>query len=254
VRASGDVRLREAGIVIRPHPERAAEWRGIDWSNLGPMVITGGNPVTDRAKADYFDTLFYSTAVVGLVTSAFLEAAIVGRPVLSVTPPEFHEHQGGMLHFRYLLEVEQGLLTVARSLPEHVNQLQEIIAGDTSYQARQAAFLTAFVRPRGLQVAATAVFADAVEGMATLPHAVAAARTEPPAWQRAFARWVVRSGQRGVLEPWLRDARETEERRSRDAALRENRREHRLKWRRHRRRKLMTRMQWEWKRVRNLVR
>ena len=49
-----------------------------------PRRCGGRNPLTADAKADYFDALAHSTAVIGLVTSAFLEAAIVGAPVTSV--------------------------------------------------------------------------------------------------------------------------------------------------------------------------
>ena len=44
---------------------------------------------------------------------AFLEAAIIGRPVLTLQLPAYRMHQDGMLHFRYLLNVEGGLLHTA---------------------------------------------------------------------------------------------------------------------------------------------
>ncbi len=76
--------------------------------------FTGAIPIDADAKADYFDSLYYSGAVVGLCTTAFLEAAIVGRPVLTLQLPEYRMHQDGMVHFRYLLDVEGGLLHTAR--------------------------------------------------------------------------------------------------------------------------------------------
>ena len=78
-------------------------------------------PQPDRRATpsdDYFDSLYYSSAVVGLVTSAFLEAAIVGRPVLTFTLPEYRMHQEEMIHFRYLLTVEGGLLHTAPDLDD----------------------------------------------------------------------------------------------------------------------------------------
>lgn len=251
IRRDADARVRNAAILIRPHPERRKEWAETDWSALGPIAITGQNPVSAEAKASYYDALHYSSAVVGLVTSAFLEAAIAGRPVLTVMLPEFRIHQEGMLHFRYLLEVEGGLLSVARTMDEHVEQLKAVIGGDRSWEARQQRFLQAFVRPRGLDVPATPVFADEVEALAragtvAVPDAV-------PAWQRALARRVVASADRGLLQPLLRDVREQAERRARDQAVFRHRRELRDKWRQHRRRKFMMRVQWKLKRVRDLV-
>ena len=39
----------------------------------------------------------------GVNTSAMIEAAILGRPVLSVLAPEFAATQEGTVHFHYLL-------------------------------------------------------------------------------------------------------------------------------------------------------
>jgi hypothetical protein len=251
LRGSRDPRVREAAVVIRPHPERLREWEHIEWSDCGPVRIAGQNPVSASAKADYFDTLSHSLVVVGLVTSAFLEAAIARRPVLTITPPELRHHQEGMLHFRYLLEVEDGLLTVARTLEEHVTQIERIANGDQEWIDRQKRFLEAFVRPAGLDQPATPLFADAVEALAAVrPEGLA----EVPSWQRGIARWVVSSTETGLLKGLAADAREHAEQQKRDRAVDEHRREHRAKWRRHRRRKLLTQMQWTLKRVRDRVR
>ena len=49
--------------------------------------------------------MYYSAAVVGLNTSAFIEAAVVGKPVLTITLPEISTfNQEGTLHFRYLAD------------------------------------------------------------------------------------------------------------------------------------------------------
>ena len=112
IRRSADPRLRNAGILVRPHPERMEEWEGVSLERFGNAVLYGRNPVSPDAQADYFDSLYHSHAVVGLVTSAFLEAAIVGRPVYTLLLPEFEMYQEGVQHFRYLIEVEGGLLKV----------------------------------------------------------------------------------------------------------------------------------------------
>jgi hypothetical protein len=252
LRTSGNAALRDAGILIRPHPERRGEWENFDVSNLGPVVVAGQYPVTVSAKADYFDALCHSAAVVGVVTSAFLEAAIAGRPVLTIMPPEFRAHQEGMLHFRYLLEVEGGLLTVARTFDEHVRQLERIVAGDRSFEGRQQRFLEAFVRPRGIGTPATPAFVEAVEALGALRPAPAV--DEAAAWQKALAARIVRSAAGGWLRPAMLDAREAAELGRRDDAVRLHRRQYRDKWRRHRREKLVARMQWAWKRARGVVR
>ncbi len=222
IRGSRDERLRGAGILIRPHPERRAEWAEFDSTDLGPLVVAGRNPVTPGAKADYFDAVCASDAVVGLVTSAFLEAAIAGRPVLTITPPEMRIHQEGMLHFRYLLEVEDGLLDVAPTIDAHVAQLERILAGDRTWVERQTTFLRAFVRPRGLDVAATPIFVDAVEALAVV-------QTQPvadhaPALARALCRAVCRASTAVVGHALMMSATEADEERRRRESIRNHRR------------------------------
>lgn len=250
VRQSDDAAVRTAAVLVRPHPERRAEWEHETLDGLGPVVVAGRNPVNASAKADYFDALFHSSAVIGLVTSAFLEAAIVGRPVLTVLPDEMRPHQSGMLHFRYLLEVEGGLLMTSRTLAEHVAQLADIVSGRLAVASRQERFLRAFVRPAGLDTAATPIFVERVEAMAS--RAAAPAPAAASAWKRALARRVVAASDRAPLKGWLLDAREHEEVRRRDGLVGAHRREHRAKWRAHRRRKLADRIQWKIKRVRDL--
>ena len=166
LRASSDPVLRTAGVLVRPHPERVREWVGLSLDGLENVAMNGRNPIDAEAKADYFDSLYYSSAVVGLCTTVFLEAAIIGRPVLTLQLPAYRMHQDGMLHFRYLLNVEGGLLHTSPDVPSHVAQLAAMMKGDGTRDERNRRFITAFVRPQGLDVPATPGFAGAVEQIA----------------------------------------------------------------------------------------
>jgi hypothetical protein len=173
VRGSGDPRLREAGILIRPHPKRGKEWEAVDLSAQPNVTVhppAGRMPVTADAKADYFDALYHSAAVVGLNTSALIEAGIVGRPVHTLMNTEFASSQDGTLHFEYLMKVGGGLLRVAHDLEEHLSQLSRALADEAGRSVRPTAFLEAFIRPHGIDVAASPVFADAVESVARRPR------------------------------------------------------------------------------------
>jgi hypothetical protein len=163
LRRSADPRLREMGVLVRPHPERLKEWAGVSLDRFENVAFYGRNPIDADAKDDYFDSLYYSRAVIGLVTSAFLEAAIVGRPVLTFTLPEYRMHQEEMIHFRYLMNVEGGLLRMAADLDEHFRQLSEAVALDGARDERNRRFLRAFIRPEGLERPATPAFVDALE-------------------------------------------------------------------------------------------
>ena len=167
LRASADPRVATAGVLVRPHPGQARNWDGVDLSDLGPVAIWGGNPVDNQTRADYFDSLYHAAAVAGINTSAFIEAGIVGREVLALLPPAFHDNHEGTVHFRYLLEIGGGLLRVSRDFPAHLEQLSAALSRPPSPEHPHRAFLESFVRPGGLAQPATPVFVAAVEELGT---------------------------------------------------------------------------------------
>lgn len=179
VRRSPDARLRDAAILVRPHPQRLDEWTPDARGALARegAVLWGSNPVEKESRADYFDSMFHAAAVVGLNTSALVEAAIVDRPVFTPMVPEFSHAQEGTFHFHHLLTVAGGFLNVSRSLDAHAGQLTHALAGGTMRPNRP--FVERFIRPRGINAAATPVFAEAVEHLAR----------EGPAGARAGTRW-----------------------------------------------------------------
>jgi hypothetical protein len=165
VRASRDPAIREAGILIRPHPQRTEEWPRVDLSGYGNVAIRGGNPLDERSRAEYFDALYHASVVVGLNTSAMIEAGIVGRPVLSIVEPRYALNQHGTLHWAYLRQVAGGLIQVANGLDEHLDQLARAVDAPPP---PNAAFIEAFVRPHGLDRPATPVLVDAIEALAAM--------------------------------------------------------------------------------------
>jgi hypothetical protein len=163
IRGSGVSELADAAVLIRPHPARLAEWKQVDLAQFSHVALYGAHPVDDETRQDYFESLFYASAVVGLNTSAFLEAAVVGRPVHTILLPQFRENQEGTLHFHYLLPANGGPLVVARSFEEHLAQLADSLRAPDA--GRSQRFVEAFIRPAGRFVSATDVFADAVEAL-----------------------------------------------------------------------------------------
>jgi hypothetical protein len=196
----------------------------VDLRDLGPLAVWGGNPVDAPARADYFDSLHHATAVVGLNTSALIEAAIVDRPVHTLLLPEFRANQLGTHHFRYLSTGPHSFLRVAESLDAHVAQLAQSIGG--APEPRNRAFVRHFVRPKG---AATPVFADAVEQTAALsPAALVTPRAATllrPAVAGLYALAGTKWGARLLEDPVA--ARERQDRDTRIAGKRATADEHR---------------------------
>jgi hypothetical protein len=172
VRSAPDPAVREAGILIRPHPENTQPWQRFDFEEFREVVLWprgGANPVDAGSKNDYFDSLYHSAAAVGINTSAQIEAGIVGRPVYSVRVPQYAGTQEGTLHFHYLLKEGGGLLHMAATLDEHVAALGSALRRTEEDERKLRSFVQAFVRPAGLDVPATPLLADAVEELARMP-------------------------------------------------------------------------------------
>ena len=201
LRASADPMLRDVGVLVRPHPERLKEWTDVSFDGFENVVVRGGTPIDATSKADYFDALIFSHAVVGLCTSAFLEAAIAGRPVLTLLLPAYRMHQDGMAHFRYLLEVEGGLLHAAPEMSAHLGDLSNVLSRGAEREERNVRFLTAFVRPNGLDMPATPAFVSAIEQLAALPRNVDSRFARATATQRVVGR--IAAATRAGVGHWL---------------------------------------------------
>jgi len=173
IREAPDPVVRGAQILIRPHPRHKDVWKAhprfrAAWSRAGARPDAGVALMLAKAvNADQslFDLLHHAGAVVGLNTSAELEAGILGRPVFTVETPDAAPGQGGSLHYHYLLRSEGGFVEVARTLTDHVAQLARGLAGEFDREG-QRTFITKFVRPRGDDTPASPVLADAIEALA----------------------------------------------------------------------------------------
>lgn len=205
LRSSADPVIANASVLVRPYPSHLASWRSVDLSAYGPIAVWGGNPVDECSRADYFDSLHHSAAVVGLNTTAFLEAGIVGRDVLTVLVPRFHDNQEGTAHFRYLLRIGGGLLNVSRGRDDHLAQLGAALRRPRSTDHPHRAFLESFIRPHGLDRPATPEFVRGVEELAACQVAATAAASSR---RRAALGWAARAASRLAGQSMVRSPRE----------------------------------------------
>lgn len=175
IRGCDDPRIREANVVIRPHPKRGDHWDHVDLSKWGGRIVVhperGHLPNDQSSKETFFDSLFHADAVMGLNTSAMIEAAIVGRPVMTVLDDDFRGAQEDMQHFQYLLQVGGGLLVRTRSWQQHIDQLRDLLDRPEEARAQARRFVQSFVRPLGIDSSAAPIFADNVLEVAAMSPA-----------------------------------------------------------------------------------
>jgi hypothetical protein len=168
-----DHNLGDIQVLARPHPLNPLA--GLGPAPKPPASSPGGltlfpavptDPTDRQSREDYYDSLFYCAGVVGVNTSAFLEAAIVGRPVFTLLTRRYQEGQAGQPHFHHLLTAGGGLLNVARDPREHAEQLRGALAAPHGRSChRSTRFTESFIRPYGLDEPATPRVVAAVESV-----------------------------------------------------------------------------------------
>ena len=186
LQASPDPWIRDVNVLMRPHPYNCHAWQTADLSDVPHVAVfprSGYNPVDEENRTDFFDSLYHASAVVGINTSAMIEAAIVGRPVFSMHTEEFAGTQEGTLHFHHLLPENGGCVRIASTLAEHVTQLGERLRDPEAAHAETQRFVASFIRPHGLDRSATPIVVEAIERLAAQP---ARAPQPVPAWAMAL--------------------------------------------------------------------
>jgi hypothetical protein len=216
LRAADDPAVRSLAVLVRPHPYNGRAWDPNALADLADVAVWpkgGYDPVNEENRAGFFDSMYHSEAVVGINTSAMIEAAIVHRPVLSIAAPEFAATQDGTLHFHHLLPENGGFLSVASTLDDHVRQLAAVLAHPELARETLVRFVGSFIRPHGADRPCAPIVADVLEKYAasTRPSPIvasAAARAiRAAAWPLAFiAESVIAApARRKVLKRRVRD-------------------------------------------------
>jgi hypothetical protein len=161
--------LREASILVRPHPNNLAAWASADLSDLKNVAvwpISNGFPVDRESRSIFYDSIFHCAAVIGINTSAQIEAGIIGRPVLTIRSPEFAATQEGTLHFEHLVRAAGGLVYDAAGFEEHLEHLQRVLGDPTGAAEKSRSFVASFLRPGGIDEPVAPKLAACLEGIA----------------------------------------------------------------------------------------
>ncbi len=194
LRRGAEPGLSECSIIVRPHPAGEKDWHTdprwvARWPGAHKEKASVSKPFADErtvvmnspmqnADLVLYDTVYHSAAVVGLNTSAEIEAAIVGRPVFTIVDPAAGG-QEGTLHFHYLLRAHGGPVELAEDFVQHRTQLAAALTGSYDRSAITT-FVHRFVRPHGLDVPVAPRVADAIESLLSVQVGPATPHLESP--------------------------------------------------------------------------
>jgi hypothetical protein len=170
LRGAADPAVAGLGVLVRPHPYNVEAWASADAAGPGGIVVAPRAqpemPMSEADEALYFDSIHHAEVVVGINTTAMVEAFVQRRPVLTIRAPEFRETQEATLHFGNLSSAAGDALQAAATLDEHVAQLAATLAAPGRAAAGIDGFLRTFVRPLGLDRSATEALVDGLEELA----------------------------------------------------------------------------------------
>ncbi len=153
-------------IVVRPHPVNPDPWEGFDHPGTAVYPRRGDQADTPDSWQEYFNQLSGASAFVGLNTTAFLEAAAADRPCLTIVSDEFFDQQGRTGHFRHLLDAD--FLEVSEDVDGVAAGVARVLDGADEKANRRRRFAESFLRPRGIELSASSVVTDTIEGLAGL--------------------------------------------------------------------------------------
>jgi hypothetical protein len=151
--------LSDLELVVRPHPANDRLVRDLEGL---PQVHVDGRalPFSEEMQRHFAAVVRYAEAFVGINTSGMLDAIILDRPGFSILVDDYRETQLEAPHFRHLLDADA--LYLEPDLDSFARRLAAVAAGDDPKAAQRAEFVRRFVRPRGVDVSAGRIQAEAI--------------------------------------------------------------------------------------------
>src|SRR3989344_3544822 len=149
---SPDKKARSAQMIFRPHQANMAVYENFPEEN-GIFHFPKGR-IKDPVETErlYYETLIHSDFLLGINTSAMLEAIILDRPVVSYLTDEFKTTQSDAQHFQEL--VAENTMEIAESPQEFAKIAATLFAGEDKMREQRKRFIKKFIRPNGRDMSA----------------------------------------------------------------------------------------------------
>lgn len=159
---SADDALKNAQIIVRPHPGNSKIFKKIIQKNIIAVPQFGVLPSSEDSLQLFYDSLFHSAcAVVGVITSAIIDAMIAGKPGAAILTDTYRVNQAEVKHFQHLVEADA--VEWVRGPEDFPRVLRHLLDGNDDHRAEREAFIKRFIRPLGLAQSAGDAAAEEIE-------------------------------------------------------------------------------------------
>lgn len=160
---AGNPQTRDVRVLVRPHPVNARiipALRDAVRPNVTVYPSPGELPDTEEKRRVFYNSIYHSVAVVGVNTTAFLEASALDRPCVTIISNEYGETQQ-LVHFHHL--EEGGFLEKAGHANDVARIVANVLAGMDALTSPRREFVRNFIEPLEPGRSAIEVYADLVE-------------------------------------------------------------------------------------------
>ena len=157
-------------LLVRPHPLNYKIWQGSDPLPDNARIYPNRGDLPDNPESIeiYCHSIHYSIAMIGLNTSAFLEASVLDRSCIALPTMVRCYDQARFGHFRLL--ANGNFIHTPRTHAEAASLLGTMLAtGEEDRKAARHAFVRYFLRPNGIEREASDVMLDAIVKLAHVP-------------------------------------------------------------------------------------
>lgn len=154
---------KDIQILVRPHPQNSTIIPALlaeDGKNISVFPNPGEFPDTEEKRRMFYNSIYHSIAVVGVNTTAFLEAAALDKPCVTVIDEVSSETQQ-LPHFHHLADA--GFLETVHNTSELAQILKNINTGVDAHADNRRQFVKDFLRPTGHPAVAT--YVDLLEAL-----------------------------------------------------------------------------------------
>lgn len=163
---ANDHRTKDVNLVLRPHPTNSSfleKLRSCAPPNVFIFPAKGELPDTEEKRNLFHNSIFHSMAVIGVNTTAFLEASALDKPCITIKTKSSIETQQ-LPHFRHLAVAD--FLENALSVEDVIRIVTDLKSGGDAHCEQRHEFVRNFLRPKGISAVDT--YVDMIEELGGL--------------------------------------------------------------------------------------